>query len=814
MKYTFLPTAYLLTCAVTPCLAQEAPTDALEVDVERDSFQIAEQLFAQSQDADIDDATRQSLLKQAVELFDDFARAYPKSQFAERALYIKASCHDALGQESSANKVYQKLAASSKGEYASASAYQLATRAMKKSQWDTASRYYKQVVAKSHKNSLIHDSQYRLARISREKGLDTEAESYYQQLLIQKDLSPSLLGATLYELAQLMLKRQQESAAYSYFQRLLELEGIAEDVRASATLQAARLASKLGNNKQSQEYYSELSQLEGMENFRHEAQMEQILSLLKQKAYGQIINIHSRQHAEFEDPQKMAMYSLIIGQSYMELMMYDEAASWFVKVQELLPQSKTALEAAYRQIACAQVLKDSDIFILAEQYLKNYPTFAATADHPLNDMVRLIYADKLFLVDLEKAARQYEAINIENLPQNIQADALYRKAWLGSKTQSFDPVDILNEFITRFPEHAKTPDAYALRGEAFVKRGNIDEAIKDLQHVIKIFPKSQAAALSWQRTAQLYREMDRDEEMIYYYEGLLQHFPFIKEAARAEAYFSIASALLETDTRKAIIQFENARRVNEEKYAPLADINLVQAYYKLKMLPELTKSLGMLKKTHPKGYEELPASVFRWCGWTFYQNKDYRMANYYLTLSLEREPEETYIQEDGVVKKRPKVEPLIWKSLARARLELLRYDIALEAAEHYVSMESQPYRKAEGLRDLALILIGLKREKEAIACAEEAIAYGVDGPVKSSLFITLGDAYYSMKEYLQAAKYYGRTANIASDPQLKPHALYKIVWALNRSERLEEAKQYEEMLKKDFPQWQPSGKITLFMKHE
>ncbi len=814
MKYTFLPTAYLLTCLAAPCLAQEEATDVLKIDVERDSFQIAEQLFAQSQDPEIDTATRESLLKQAIELFDDFTRSYPKSEFAERALYIKASCHDSLKQESSANRIYQKLASASKGEYAAASAYQLATRAMKKSQWDVASRYYKEVIAKSSKNSLVHDSHYRLARISREKGLEAEAEAYYQQLLLQKELSPSLLGATLYELAQLMLKRQQEAAAYSYFQRLLELEGIAEDTRASATLQAARLASKLGNNKQSQEYYSELSQLEGMENFRHEAQMEQILSLMKQKAYGQIINIHSRRHAEFEDPQKMAMYSLIIGQSYMELMMYAEAISWFVKVQELLPQSKTALEAAYRQIACAQVLKDSDIFILAEQYLKNYPTFANTADHPLNDMVRLIYADKLLLVDLEKAARQYEAINIENLPQNIQADALYRKAWLGSKTQSYDPVDILNEFIEQFPDNAKAPDAYALRGEALVKRGNIDDAIKDLQHVIKIFPKSQAAALSWQRTAQLYREMDRDEEMIYHYEGLLKHFPFIKEAARAEAYFSIASALLESDTRKAIIQFENARKVNVEKYAPLADLNLVQAYYKLKMLPELIKALEMLKKSHPEGYEELPASVFRWCGWTCYQNKDYRLANHYLTLSLEREPVETYIDKAGAEQQRPKVEPLIWKTLARTRLELLRYDTALEAAQHYISLESQPYRKAEGLRDLALILIGLKREQEAIAFAEEAIAYGVDGPVKSSLFITLGDAYYSMKEYLQAAKYYGRTANIASDQQLKPQALYKIIWALKRSDRPEEAQQYEEMLKKDFPQWQVPGKINLFMKHE
>ncbi len=811
----FLLSSTLLFASLTaPCYAQDELNDALEVNTERDSFEIAEQLFAQSQDKSLDAATRKSLLNQAVALFDDFARSYPRSEYLQRALYIKASCHDALQQESQANKIYKKLADIEKGEYSAASAYQLATRAMKIEHYQTAQRYYKDVIRISSKKSLIHDSQYRLARISLKKELDSEAESYYQQLIIQKDLSPTLLAASLYDLAELMLKRKQEAAAYSYFQRLLDLDEVAADTRSSATLQAARLASKLGKNQQSQQYYSALSQLEGMASFRNEAQMEQILSLLKQKAYGQIINVHSRQHIVLDDPKKMAMYSLIIGQSYMELMMYDEAVRWFVKAQETLPNSKTALEAAYRQIACAQEQKDSNIFVLAEQYLKTYPSYASTADHPLNDMVRLIYADKLLLVDLDQAARQYEVINIANLPQNIQADVLYRKAWLGSKTQSYDSIEILNDFIDRFPGHEKAADALALRGEALAKRGNIDDGIKDLKRVIQTFPKSQAAALSWQRAAQLYREMGNDEEMIYFYEGLLRYFPFIKAAARAEAYFSIASALLKTDVEKAIIQFNNARNIDEKKYAALADLNLVQAYYKLKKLPELAKSLENLKKSHPEAYDQLPPSLFRWCGWTYYQNKDYRMANHYLTLSLEREPEESYVDKAGVEQKRPKVEPLIWKTIARARLELMRYDRALEAALHYVGMEEQPYRKAEGLRDLALILIGLKRENEAIERAEEAIAFGVDGPVKSSLFITLGDAYYSMKEYLQAAKYYGRTANIASDKQLKPIALYKITWALKNSERLEEAKQYEEMLKRDFPQWKPSGKLNLFMKHQ
>ncbi len=797
-----------------PLVAQGEADEKLIVDRERDAFEIAEQLFAQSQNDHLDAEVKRSLQHQAGKLFYDFAQNFPKSDHSPRALYIAASCFDVVGESDRAYRIYQDLSRRDLGEYTAAAAYQLGIRSLTKEHYKMADHYFQLVLKSSEKPHLIQDVQYRLARIARARGEDNTAESFYQKLLLQDDLVPSLLGACLYDLAQLKLKRQQDAEAYSYFVRLLTIKEIAADTRASATLQAARLASKLGKSDRSQEYYSKLSQLEGMEDFRHEAQMEQILDLLKQKSYNNIINIHTRSNIQLKDPEKMATYSLIIGQAYMELKMYEEATSWFERVQKLRPNTKVGLEAAYREIACAQARKSSNLFILAEKYLKKYPSLADTADHPLNDMVRLIYADRLLRVDMEKAGRQYEVINIMNLPVEIRPDVLFRKAWLGAKLDTIDPTPILNNFLENYQGHKKVPEALALRGEMLAKRGNVEEGIEDLKRVIHAFPKSQAAALSWQRTAQLYKELKRDDQMIYYYEGLLKNFPFIKGAARAEAYFSIASACLEKNPAKAIEQFKLARQVNVKKYAPLADLNLVQIYYKLQQLPELIASLTDLQKTNKKGYDQLPASLFRWLGWTCYQNKDYQKANRYLTLSLERELTETYTGPKGEKLKRPKVEPLIWKTLARARLELRRYDQALIAAEHYVSMESQPYRKAEGLRDLALILIGLNRQAEAITMAEDAIALGVDGPIKSSLFITLGDAYYSQKEYLEAAKYYGRTANIASDQQLKPLALFKITWALYNSKRMQEAAQYEKMLKRDFPLWEPSGELSLFMKHE
>ena len=257
--------------------------------------------------------------------------------------------------------------------------------------------------------------------------------------------------------------------------------------------------------------------------------------------------------------------------------------------------------------------------------------------------------------------------------------------------------------------------------------------------------------------------------------------------------------------------FVEARRQDAEKYGPLADLRLVQCYFRMKDATQLKTALATLEKSSPDGYRILPAGVLRWCGWMCFRDKDYTAADKLLTDTLSREPKETYKAPDGSDRERPKVEPLVWKSLAHARLELGKYAEGVEAAQHYVSMEQQPYRKAEGMSDEAQLLLGLNRATEARKLCEDAIAMGVDGPMKSALFITLGDTYYAESQFAEASKYYGRTANVASDADLKPNALYRLACALRRCGRTSEAEPYETTLTTEFPNWKPDKKVEDFM---
>ena len=107
------------------------------------------------------------------------------------------------------------------------------------------------------------------------------------------------------------------------------------------------------------------------------------------------------------------------------------------------------------------------------------------------------------------------------------------------------------------------------------------------------------------------------------------------------------------------------------------------------------------------------------------------------------------------------------------------------------------------MRDLARLQLESGMFSRARSTCEQAVSMGIDGPIKSSLLITLGDTYFAEGQYDEASRYYGRVANVVSDAELKPLATYKLTEALKRSGKSVESSQYNEVLKTEFPQWTP-----------
>ena len=815
-----------IALALTPSwLGAQQDSRPLQVQEQQDKLNIAEQLYAQARSITNDPEQKNATLLRAAELFKGFATKYAKSPLRNRALYLQACALEEAGKHKESDAVLLGLFKNGKGEFAAAAAYRLGTQAYSRSAWSEAIRYYETAERESPPNDLKHDALYRLGNSQLQLGRHREAEITLQRLADMGGVRPQLTQACLLALAELKLRKREDEAAYALYRRLLGIKGIDDKARGLATLQAARLAAKLGKEAEAQELYDSMNGMQNVGDYTTEAHLDSLVHMYKQKNYSGVINLVNRNCPELSSPEREARRAIIVGQSYMELGEYNKAIDCF-KLAEARALSETpeparalAADAAYRHIVCAQYLQKNNILSLATSFLNRYALEgSSTQNLPLCDWVRYIYADRIMPSDQKEAAKQFDLINIDNLPENTRADALYKKAWVFSRSENYYPIDTLNTFISTYEKDKHIPHAYVMRGEAYAKQGNTDKALSDFNYVLTHYPNSEVVPACLQKAAQT---SPKPEQRVEYYKQLVACKNNVTQAAKAEAYFNAARILCDPkkegeeaneDIKQAIEYFQLARSIDPKRYGPLVDQHLVQSYFKLKEVEMLRDALLALKKTNPATYDAQPPAILRWCGWMCYQKKEYGNANEFLTDSVNHTSDsEEYRTPDGKTATRRKAEPLVWKCLAKSRLELGLYKEGYEAAQHYVSMETQPYRRAEGIRDMAQLLLGLNRADEARMRCEEAIAIGIDGPIKSALFITLGDTYYSIGNFNEAAKHYSRVANVVSDHELKALSTYKLYHALKHGGKTVEAEQYLNSLNNEFKDWAPTPLTKAFM---
>lgn len=791
----------LMLLACTALLSAQQADRPLSIKPRQDAMSIAEQLYVQASSQGSDPNQKQQTLLSAAKLFEDYSKRFPKAPDKDKALYRQASCLDEAGDPAAANVILGTLANSMHGEYSAAAAYRLGTQSADRSLWDKAAGYFRIAMRESNRPELKQDATYRLGRVLLQQNKRQEAEKTFRLIGEQKGVQPAIAQASLLALAQMKTEEQKDAEAYALFKQLLGAKNLQKNLRGVATLQAARLATKLGKDDEAQQLYDQVSNIDDMAQYTAEAQLQTMMRLYKKKDYEGIFRLVQKNYHPLNDPEKEARRALIVGQAYMEMERYEQADQWFEMAEKYQDGGLLGADAAYRRIVCAQHLRAVNVVSLAQKFLSVYATPGYPASSlPICDWVRFTYADRIMPADPEEAARQFDAVRIEQLPASIRADAEYKKAWSASQGDTYDPIPTLNHFISTYKDDPRLPDAYTLRGAAYAKQNKPGEALRDFEYVIANYPGSDAAPVCWQKAA--HASKSDPQRMVRYYEGLISCRGRIKPAALAEAHYNMACALYETRPADAIPHFREASTINPDLYSSRVETALVQCYFKLQDAENLQKALESLRKANPASYNALPPGILRWAGWSCYQKKNYLAAERFLSDALAREPKEPYTDADGHRKERPQAEPLVWKLLAKARLELRLFERGYEAAQHYVSMEKQPYRKAEGMRDMAQLLLGLKRADEARKICEDAIAMGIDGPIKSSLFLSLGDTYYSQGKYDEAAKYYGRVANVVSDAELRPLATYKLIAALGKAGKEVEAEQYRATMNTEHPGWQ------------
>jgi len=515
-------TALVLGLSLVPAFAQQPDTaDApLVANAEVDNYAIAEQVYAQARTT-ADPAARGQAMAQAAQLFHNFVTRFPKAANLEKAMYLKAVCQAEAGDAAGSNNTLGELANRCKGEYAAAAAYKLANQSTERQMWQKAIGYYHITVRETQRADLRNDALYRLGRAQLQSGKRKEAESTFRTLQALQGIDPLILQTSLLSMAQMKTEDGQDAEAYGLFRDILSMKTLDERVRGTATLQAARLAARLGKNDESQQLYNRLSGMKGMEKYVAEGQMENIMSLYKQGKYAEVVRRASAQPRSLEDPAKDARRSIIVGQSAMEIKQYEAAALWFEMAERAQPGTVLAADAGYRRIICVQQVRGANFFQNAEKYLNTYAVPGSpTAGLASVDLVRLMYADRLMTSDVVAAARQFDALNFENLPEAVRPDAMYKKAWTAAQGDAYDPLPTLSTYIDSFPADHRMPDALTLRGTFLGKQNKVNEALADYDRVIRDYPDSDSVAVCWQRAAKLCAGRDADK-MVHYYQGFI-----------------------------------------------------------------------------------------------------------------------------------------------------------------------------------------------------------------------------------------------------------------------------------------------------
>lgn len=771
------------------------PSGGLTASPREDLFRIANLVYDQAQAEKTDMQERRRLLELAYNRYVNYRKQFPAEGYAQQAMYREALILIELNKRAEAQKTFEELTRTYKtGPFVAASAYRLATLDYETKNYQRALSYYSMTAKESDKPELKLSARYMVANCYLMLNRKNDAVATFNSVISDPQVTPALKNSALLAVAALDVEANRLESALVTYTNIAGAKDVDAVSLGTALLQGAALALKLNKPQVAEKFYNQILTSASLRDYHGQAQVGIMEVLYHQKKYDAVLREMSRNASAIEKSLDTRR-SLLAGQSALNLKKYTDAISHFSKVEQLAPLTEMALESAYRRLLCSQELKlpnwEQSVKSFMDTYSRKFP------DSPYIHLVRVMQADGLSANDPQKAGQLFKQVDVTKLPVEMRADVLYKQAWvLSTVNDRQGALRALDDFIMQYPADKRLAEALVLRGAVYARQGDEVSAMSDFNRVIKTHPKEEIAAVAWQRAAQLYSEKQDTANMIKYYEGLIKNFPKAKPAAIAEANYMIGKGYFDQKKyEKAVGYLEEARTVRPDRYRDPANNYLVYSFYELKDTEKLRSVYDRLRNENYDAAKALPEAVPAWLGAQCFAFKDYNGADSYLTMAADiAEPQRT--------------KSVIWSTLAKARLRTGKYDRALKAVDFYLDAEKAPNRRAQGLLDKAVILARMKKLDEAQATAEEALTIGMEGPIKATLNIILGDIAYARKNYEEAGRLYGTTAALfTSDRELKPQALYKAAVSLEKAGKNEAAAQYAKDLKTEYPNWKPTEDI-------
>ena len=732
-----------------------------------------------------DELMARNELEPAIARYDQFIVANPRHPQARKALYQMAECLRKLKRLDEAEQAYALVVDRYKnGEYVDTAAYRAAALAYNRRDYRAAIPYFKIARLLARDPKLKLDATFRTGRCYELGGEPGMAVPLFREIVNSPDAGefkdPSLLA-----LARQTLAEGKKPESLGYF---LDLAANAKDaqVRAESLVRAALLETDLKKDDDAERHYLEVFKLDNAEAWKPVAQLGLIRGRYQRKDYQGAIDAYTTGVYKLADDMRVQMF-LMVGHSYQRLGKLADAVKVYGILENFAQGQPEGIEAGYRRLECLYLSNDENLAAFVDRFIAVELT--AGRDNSFIDRARLLKAEALFAKNNPvPAADVYAEIRMDKIPPQQRPTALYNKGWAEAEAaRRPQAIDAFTRFLTTAPQDPRVPLALAKRGEMYSLNGDPARAALDFVAVTKDHADSPAAEFAFVKAAQMYADQNDVPTMLQLYGGLLEKFPQTKSAP--DAHYAMGRGFYQQKQyAKAAEHLRKARDADPGLYGRSAGSRLVLACYALRDAVALRTELDAFLKIAKA--EELPPQVPAWLGVKLYEDGNPALADTYLSLAAnEQDPKAT--------------EPVIWKFLAKSRLDAGRFAPAVKAADNYLATIEDAGSKASCLLDKSRAQFGLTDFDAADATANQGQQIVRQGKTNAWLGLLRGDIAAARDRWDEAVKFYIVPSQTMVDPEITPLALWKTANALQRAGQRDESKKFRAELETKFPSFNP-----------
>jgi TolA-binding protein len=759
--------------------AQAPPVEAIPPD--RRQLEYANALYARK------------LYDLAAPEYEKYLDSYPDAPGRASALFFLGESYKSLNRTTSARKTFERVLDNyGDSEFGGPAAYVLAEGAFTEKNYGAALPLFHKAGAKSKEAAIALSARYFEARCLETLDRKDDAAGIYLQVIDAKNPNPYREDSRLAAAAIFVSRGKKADALKQY-------EALASDaqkpaLRTEAAVRGGMIALDLIQNDKGKIDKSMVDKAttllqkgrasSGADKFRAIAQVG-----LRRLQYqtGQYASLLAEYRKELPTlPQAgQAEVMLLAANSQRQLGHTEEAETLYHDVTEKFPDREEAKEAAYQRLINLYNADPSAALKQVDEYLATSPTPERA------DQAKLLKAEALYKQQIyADAAPIYSDLRASSLPPKLRAESAYKLALCNMQLKNVSgSVEAFTYFLQTFPDNPQTPAILAQRAQVYQQDKNYFAALSDLNDLLRKYPNAHEREGALQLKALILGQQEDPKGMAQTFRQLLKEFP--KSSVAAQAQYYIGKAAFDTkDYKGALPALETSRQLNKDQYYSQASLRIILCYFYLKDRVKLTNEVDEFMTASPD--TSVPAEVLQWLGLEYYNEKNYAVAEKYLTAL-------------GKIDSPANAKPDFWFYLGDAASKQKDFAQAEQAFAKYLETATDPAGKAKVLLALGAAKIGAHKPDDAEKIAAQIMVLQPEGRVNAEARLLAGDVQLERGKFDEAGKAFMGVALLYDDPAITPRALEKAALAYRQAGKGEEADKANRELHQRYPNYASGG---------